>query len=139
MIREVLLPQLRERFPQVSLQPGPKPEVMAVFPAASVEVGDLTLWDDGDEVTFSVGSLTHGHYAVYDETVSSERAAEIIAGEVISFLDDFFSEQMLLWVSPGGAAGFFMAAPEPLPSYIDADDRIYAWSGPLANPVDVAG
>ncbi|MHC9539942.1 MAG: hypothetical protein AB9903_10520 [Vulcanimicrobiota bacterium] len=62
MIRDVLLPKLMDRFPGRGLRTGAPPGLIAVFPAAHPEVGDLTIYDDGEEATVCIGTITHGHH-----------------------------------------------------------------------------
>jgi hypothetical protein len=134
MLREALIPQLESRFADCGLRVMDEGRTIAVIPAASKAVGDLTLLDDGDEVTLVLGDLTHDHFSVYDDSVSPEEAARRIAQQAVDFIQGFLDERRLLWVSPNGSSGFYEAPPAPVPLYVHADDRIYAWSGPRENP-----
>jgi len=62
MIRDVLLPKLMDRFPGRGIRTGTPPGPIAVFPASHPEVGDLSIYDDVEEATVSIGMITHGHY-----------------------------------------------------------------------------
>ena len=57
-----LIPKLLASFPDRDLRLHQGNQPVATFPAAHPEVGDLQISDDEDELTISVGSLTHGHF-----------------------------------------------------------------------------
>lgn len=135
MIRDALLPALRLRFPDISFQIGDSPNPIAIFPAAHKEVGDVSIWDDGDEATVSIGEITHGHFNPYDETLTPEEIANRVTEEVVAFLKDLFADRVLLWKSlVGGAGGWSVLGHNNSLSLIDTDDLTYLWSGPVKNP-----
>jgi hypothetical protein len=134
MFREALIPQLESRFADRALRVLTEGRTIAVIPAASEAVGDLTFLDDGDEVTLVLGALTHVHFHAHDDSLSRQEAAQRIAQEAADFIQAVLDERLLLWVSPNGSAGFYEAPPAPVPLYVHADDLIYAWSGPRENP-----
>jgi hypothetical protein len=137
-MRGALMPELVRLFSERGLVPGTG-DVIAVIPGVDAEVGDLTLWDDGDEVMVGLGTLTHTHFASYDDSLSNQDARAQIALEVTDFAQALLDERQWLWVSPNGSAGFFAAPPQPLPSYVDADDVLYSWAGRKVNPLASAG
>jgi hypothetical protein len=51
MIRDVLLPALQSRFPSRGFRADASPNAIGSFPSAHEQVGDVTIWDDGDEAT----------------------------------------------------------------------------------------
>jgi hypothetical protein len=55
---------------------------VATFPAAHPEVGDLLIDDDVDELTISVGSLTHGHFSPNNYQEPLERREEEVINRV---------------------------------------------------------
>ena len=59
MIRYLLLPVLETDFPNRGLRAGEPPDPIAAFPAAHTEVGDVNIYDDGNEAMVSVGQITH--------------------------------------------------------------------------------
>jgi hypothetical protein len=94
MISEILVPALLQRFPDRGIRTGVPPDPIAIFPAADARVGDVHIWDDGDEATVAIGSLTHTHFNPYDQTLSPQRVAERVTEDVIQFLKDLSSGQV---------------------------------------------
>ena len=135
MIGEKLWSVLLKRFGHRGPQPGTSPDVIAVFPAAHPEVGDLTIWDHGDEATVAIGKITHGHFNPYDNSLTPEESAQRVTEEVIEFLNDLFADKVLLHKSRDGrSGGWRLLDDDTSNSRIDADDLAYLWSGPIQNP-----
>lgn len=93
---------------------GTPPEPIAVFPAVHPEVGDVSIWDDGDEATVAIGDITHGHFGAYDGALSQEQIHEEVAKQVVAFLADLFADKVVLWRTPGRRlGGWYYADREP--------------------------
>lgn len=136
MIREVLLPALQAKFPDCGFRLGELANVVGAFPAVHPEVGDVTIWDDGDEATVGVGEITHGHFNPYDEGLSEKEIADRVTSDVVEFLDDLFADRVLLWKSPDGRSGGWRILDNDTPySLMGGDDLTYLWSGPVNIPV----
>lgn len=105
MIRDHLVPQLQERFPNVAFTfNGPSnPVVSAKSPCQAL--GELQIYDDDDEVTVCFGDVTHGHFGCYDETLDTSQKEKKIAENVIEFLDSVFKDRVIMWRALGGMAG----------------------------------
>jgi len=133
MIRDQLLPALRARFASRGLQLGTSGNQIAVFPAIHPEVGDVTIWDDGDEVTIGIGEITHSHFNPYDDSLTSDQIAEQVTEEVSEFLQDLFEDRILLWKSLNGRSGGWqvLGRGDDSPR---GDNLTYLWSGPVKNP-----
>lgn len=131
MIRDLLLSALRDRFANRGMQPGKSGNEIAIFPAMHPEVGNLTIWDDGDAATIEIGDITHGHFNPYDDSLTSDQLAERVTEEVIDFLHDLFADRVLLWKSPDGRSGGWQRL-----GYGDesprGDNLRYLWSGPIS-------
>ena len=78
---EALARTLSNRFPDRGIRISDEGHI--VIPAAHAEVGDLTIMDDGEEVTAYVGNITHGHF---DNTEP-----------LIEFLEWLFADRVLMW------------------------------------------
>jgi hypothetical protein len=126
-----LIPVLLARFSDrgICLHHGKQP--VASFPAAHPEVGDLQIYDDEEELTVSVGQLTHGHFAPRNDQQPLEKREEEVVGRVIEFLDAVFDDRIAFW-SSGKAGGWYPRAEVPVVRRPSA--RTYTWSGPLAKP-----
>jgi hypothetical protein len=132
MIRGVLLPRLEEAFPGAFTRKDGSDELIAVFPAAHEEVGEVSVWDDGWEATVSIGTITHLHFNPYDPSLSEVEVAKVVSDEVIDFLRALFADEVLLWKSSDGrSGGSRMLSAQGLTDTPGACDRRYLWSGPL--------
>jgi hypothetical protein len=136
MIRDVLLPMLEQRFPERGLRRGLPPEPIAVFPAIHEAVGDVSIWDDGEEATVGVGTITHGHFNPYDSSLTAEQVAIQVSEDVVGFLEDLFADKVLLWKSPDNASGGWrILGDDGRSSLMDSNDITFLWSGPVRNPL----
>jgi hypothetical protein len=127
MISAALIPKLQEHFAGRGLRTAAA-SPCAIFPAVHPEVGDIEIYDDGDEATLLVGSFTHGHFSNYDHELSDAQRAEKIAEEVVSFLKALFADQIVLWGSHEGSGGWHQRGEY---SEYKKDAKEYVWSGPL--------
>jgi hypothetical protein len=127
-IRSVLIPALQRRFPDRRSTAGESPDIVAVFPAAYPDVGDLIIEDDEVEATVFIGTLTHGHFNPYDETHSPDESADAVAESVLSFLEDLFSDRIVIWSVDGSSGGWETLTGGPVD--IPAEARAFVWSGP---------
>jgi hypothetical protein len=106
MIHKQLVPALKKRYAGRDVRYGSLPDPIAVFPAAHPSVGDLTIWDDGEEVRVSIGEITHGHFDGYSAP-SPDKAEDWIVENVLSFLEEMFADRYLLWkLRQGGSGGW---------------------------------
>jgi len=132
MIRDVLLPALQLRFPNRGFRTEDAGRTIGVFPASHREVGDLTIFDDGDEATLFIGQITHLHI---DSDAEDNERETCITNDVVEFLDKLFSDRILIWKSrTTGADGAMPIESGSLFSGIDVNDLTYVWSGPIRNP-----
>lgn len=134
-IKTRLLPLLRERFSSARYD-DPDPNLIVTFPGPP-EVGDLQVWDDGDEATMAIGKLTHTHINGYenyphDPKHSEEEVSKRVTQEVLQFLEDFFAERIVVWREADEkttSLGPIEAMPSPFPEGGEA----FSWKGRL-NP-----
>jgi hypothetical protein len=132
VLTDRLLPLLQKRFPNRGLRLGIPPHACAVFPAVHPEVGDVEIYDDGDELTLVAGNFTHSHFSKYnfDGEYSDDLKEKEIVEEVATFLNDLFSDRVVLWGSHQGGGGWYY------PHHGNTDQRHqneYVWSGPRPN------
>ncbi len=131
-IADIIIPEAKERFRDWHPQVGVDPEPIIIFPAAHPEVGDVRIWDDGDEVRVEIGDIAHGHFGSYDEFLTKRQHAECITRAVVDFLDALFSDRIILWKGLGGIGGW-----REVPVKRSYDRRwlpighTYVWSKPL--------
>jgi len=52
------------------------PRVILQIPASAAEVGDLLVYDDGNELTVCVGNIAHSHFEAYCENDPTQRERE---------------------------------------------------------------
>ena len=131
MIREVLLSALSKSFRGRGMKIGTAP-VIAVFPAAHPSVGDVTIRDDGNEATVSIGIITHQHFNPYDSSLSANQLAAWVTEEVVAFLEQLFADRILLQKGRTTNWGRMqrIGDGEDIPAIRD-DCFAFLWSGPL--------
>ena len=132
-LADALLPLLRERFPDRGLRENAAAEFCAIFPAAHGEVGDISIQDDGTELTVYVGNFTHLHFSYFENDLSPEQKTRWIVEEVVQFLDYMFADRVIMWGSHRGGGGL---STEGAPGYAELRSprtrlERYVWSGPL--------
>ena len=132
MIRDVMLPELQSRFPNRGLRVGESSNQIAIFPAAHSEVGDLEIWEDGDEVTLYIGQITHGHFDSDDRTLEAA-VPRRITDEVIEFLELLFADRVLIHKSRTDSSDGWevFEGDDFSEARLNVTDRIYLWSGPI--------
>jgi hypothetical protein len=91
----------------------------------------LQIDDDDDELTISVGQLTHGHFSPKNYQTPREEREEEVVGRVIAFLEAVFDDRIEFWTS--GRMGGWHERGDRFPVE-RPDGRIYAWSGPIVRP-----
>lgn len=132
MIRDVLLPALQSEFPSRNFRTDDSPIAIGSFPSAHEEVGDVTIWDNGDEATVGIGDITHGHFNTYDENLTQEEIVQRVTQEVLAFLTDLFADRVLLWKSAdGGSGGWRILGDDNRYSIMDSNDLTYLGPAPL--------
>lgn len=130
MIRDILIPKLKERYPDRGLSIDLNDNPFATFAANLPEVGAVTIYDEGDDVVVEVEKITHGHLSVYDNSLSQEAVHQRVSEFVLDFLDALFADKVLLWVSDDGQSGGWQRidlAPEVSPP--EEGGKFYVWSG----------
>ena len=93
----MLLPILRERFPDRGLIEGNSPDPCAVFPGTHPGIRSVSIHDDGDELTLCVDDLTHGHFSEYTEGLSETEREQRIVDSAVEFLDALFADKVVVW------------------------------------------
>jgi hypothetical protein len=127
-ISRKLIPKLLSRFPGRGLRVHEGTQPAASFPAAHPDVGDLRIHDDGDELTITVGELTHGHFSPTNHQAPSEEKEDQVIGRVMKFLDEVFADQIEFWTADR-AGGWHPRGKAP--SLQRANMRRFVWSGPV--------
>jgi hypothetical protein len=127
-LSQKLIPRLLARFPDRGIRVHEGTQPVASFPAAHPEVGDLLIDDDDEELTISVGELTHGHFIPRDYRLLSQEKDEDLIERVIEFLDQIFDDRIEFWTE-GKAGGWHARRETPLGRW--PNRRRFVWSGPL--------
>jgi hypothetical protein len=127
MIAGILIPLLKQRFPNHRIKIGAGSEPCVTFLAVHPEVGDVQIHDDGEEITLIAGNFTHGHFSNYDK-IPVEEKEKLIAENVVAFLDKLFADQVVLWGSHKGGGGWRVIASDSVEK--SRRGKEYVWSGP---------
>ena len=126
MLSSQLLPKLEQHFPGRGMRAGASPQPCAVFPGHP-DVGDIEIYDDGDELTVVAGKFTHGHFSNYDQELGDDEKECEIVDAVVSFLTDLFADRVILWGSHSGSGGWYY--PEHAGG-AGQHEHEFVWSGP---------
>ena len=133
MIRDHLIPAIKKTFSGWEVEINPVDNPILRFPAAQKEVGDVLIHDDGHEATVYVGSISHGHFASYDEALSQDERETIITEHVESFLEALFTDRVLLHTTPDHRRGGWTRLDAGAgPVELSPDHLYYLWSRPYA-------
>lgn len=129
-IRQLLLPALEAAFPSSGMRVSDPPEPVAVFPAACAEVGDVQIYDDGDEATVVIENGTHHHTNPYDAEMTSGERAQWVTREVVEFLRALFDDRVFLWSRQRGRCGGGWNQPYEgvIPDGLPEDADMFVWS-----------
>ena len=132
-LRDALIPRLTAAFPDVRFNTGGKGEALAIVPAKHPEVGDVLMYDDGDELTLRIGEITHRHFGNYDEHRSPEERAARIATNLVNLLRDFLLDRIEIFANGIFVGGFRVRSNRRrgLLSKLFFGRKTYLWSGPL--------
>lgn len=128
MIKDKLLPRLAENFPKESFRVGDAPDPIALFIAKHQSVGDLSIWDDGDEVTVSIGDISHGHFSSFDSDLTQSEMELEVAEQVVDFLKMMFADKYLLYKSDGSGGWQHLDYIEK-PFEFQENTEYFVWSG----------
>ena len=130
MIGDALVPALERAFPGRGLRVTPGGKPVAVFPAACPEVGDLMIYDDGEEATVLIENVTHHHSRPYDQGLTADALARWVAEDVVAFLTDLFADEVLLWaINKGqGGGGWRRGFRGTVPADIPVEAEVFVWS-----------
>lgn len=129
-LRDALLPALGAAFPASGMRTEPAPGPVAVFPAACAEVGDVLVYDDGDEATVLIEHVTHHHVNPDDPEMTANERARGISLEVVAFLRALFADRVFLWSRQQGKAGGGWTQPYEgvTPDDTPEDADTFVWS-----------
>jgi len=131
-IREMLIPALEAAFPERGLRLGGERGAIATFPAQHPSVGNITIWDDGDEATVEIGRITHGQFNPYAPELSDQAVAAAVTEMVIAFLENVFCDRVLFDVDKSRRSGGWQVFDHPVGSVPNDDTKdFFVWSRPL--------
>lgn len=135
MLKEIVIKTLTDRFgPLVKIDPTATE--FAVFAAKHPAVGNIVIEAEENEITVFIGSITHGHFGSYEDNLSDEEHAAVIASDVVEFLVDLFDDKILLFTSFWGG-GWSKVENGFEDNFLPGRRTWFNWSGPI-DPTDVA-
>lgn len=134
MIRDNLLPILRERFPGLGFTFQANGEPFAKAPCPCAALGGLEIYDDGDEATVSLTKFTHSHFNPNRRMTETERDAWV-SESVVNYLEALFGDRLLLFRSPvslqGGSQHYHEQIDASSPVIGMEAYECFVWSGPV--------
>lgn len=130
-ILDTLIPELNRKWPHLNLRLEGCPELYLRVPAACPEVGDLFIFEEGDEAIVGVGQITHRHVSVYDTSLSIPERIRVIIDEIIWFLEALFANRVYLLKYVGGA-GASVVVKQGEHIVVPDGALAYTWAGPYS-------
>ncbi|MES2465872.1 MAG: hypothetical protein V4675_01110 [Verrucomicrobiota bacterium] len=131
MLREPFIHSLVESFPLADFKFFDEANRIASLPMPNGH-GELSIHDDGDELTFFLGDITHCHFSqdyLGDGKYSPE--AETIE-DAVDYLRDLFSDQVVFYrARNGGRDGSIQCPSEEKLSRVLADCNCFVWSASI--------
>ena len=73
MIRDLIVPAVQEAFPHKLFVVSSPPEPVLKLGSGCTDIGDLAIYDDGQEATVSITEITHGHFHPNDESLTQDQ------------------------------------------------------------------
>jgi hypothetical protein len=102
------------------------------IPSIHKEFGSIEIQDYGSELMIFVGNFTHWHASCYEEDLSDQEKAEMIAEDVAEFLHDVFNDKIIMWGSNEGGGGFITRDEQHSQKSQSKIHQMWLWSGPLS-------
>jgi hypothetical protein len=95
------LSELRQQKVVIAYSPGPPP--VATIAAKDHRVGDLNIYDDGDELTVDLGTKHHTHISAYnyDHAPEADRLG-MVAQDAAEFVNDVMRDRIIITVRFNG-------------------------------------
>jgi hypothetical protein len=135
MIRDHLVPAVQEIFPNLAFKISAASNPIISLSSSSPEIGDLHIYDDGDQATAIITGIAHGDFGVYDENLNTEEKEQTITEDVISFLVTLFSDRVVLYrTSSKGMGGWTVIEQGVKDIEFVAGREYFVWSGPITPP-----
>ncbi|MEQ8768625.1 MAG: hypothetical protein RL885_32260 [Planctomycetota bacterium] len=127
-IREILVPALEAAFPSMGMCCGEPPDPVVVFPAICPEVGDVQIYDDGDEATIYIENVTHEHVNPYDSEMPPDGRTRWITDNVTRFLRALFDDRIVLFVMQDEGGGGWQSIDDIPREQLPRDADVFVWS-----------
>lgn len=102
---------------------------IATIVAKHPAVGDLVIEQMDDELIVSVGSISHGHFGCYDDSLPLDEQESEIVSNLIDFIELLLDEKILLFTSSWGG-GWVRCESEIDIATLSKRKTWYTWSGP---------
>jgi len=135
MIRDNLIPAVKEVFPNLAFKISATSNPIISLSSSSPEIGDLHIYDDGDQATVIITGIAHGDFGVYDENLNTEEKEQIITEDAISFLVTLFSDRVVLYRTSSKSMGGWTVIEQGVKDIEFVAGREYfVWSGPITPP-----
>jgi hypothetical protein len=136
MIRETLIPALKQKYPDEQIRFGSPPDAIAVFVAPHPGIGELHLMDYETEVIAFVGEITHGHFSTYNGETTQDEIDQAVTESVLEFLEDTFQDKVLFYQAKDGkGSGWQTIDSNEITKGLTEKAHCYVWSGPY-QPTD---
>lgn len=142
----VLLAEIQGTSRKLKYTSGPPPA--ATIQAAHEAVGDITIYDDGDELTIDIGRKHHMHVSSYNyERFPVDERLDMVAREAAEFVNDVMCDRVCVTIDYIGeqcigSSHFYDEGNDESSSLVrgigvsglsgERRSERFRWSGPLA-------
>ena len=131
MLREHLIPNLERSFPAENFKFYDDQNRIATLPFPNGR-GELSIHDDGDEITFYLGDITHCHFSQDYLGGDKYSPEEEVIEEAIEYLKDLLSDQVVFYrARTGGRDGSIQRPSKEQLANVLAECNCFVWSRPL--------
>jgi hypothetical protein len=87
------------RGASISIKFADGPPLSATIPAKNENVGDMVIYDDGDELTVEIGHKHHTHISSYTyESYPAADRLDMVARDAAEFVDDVMRDRVCITV-----------------------------------------
>ena len=139
MLREHIIRSIAESFPNRNFTLFDEANRIATLPMPN-GLGDLSIFEDGDEITFYLGEITHCHFSQEYLGDNKYTPEEETVEEAIDFLRDLFTDRAVFYCARnGGRDGSIQCPTSEQISKITTDCDCYTWTNQIKTTTEQGG
>ncbi len=131
MLLKAIKKEIESTFPSLEFITNEKKGLIAI-PPKDKDIGFIEIQDDTNEATVFIGNFTHSHFGCYEENFTAGQKTNYIVAEVMTFLNDMFNDQVVMWGSHTKGGGYYLKGNKSnSKTLLGKQHEEWVWSGPL--------